>query len=224
MRRWFAAAALLGAVAAAPVAKPVPAPAAPPADAPFKATDAASAMRDIWKTQTVADLAVVQEVWSRTLGFTLPRPFVPAFRSIARGTYLAEFIPDGQTVANWTRMVTASGSLGAGAAHLSDAELANALFDRGSCQGRVFRDLGASPAPIVSRRTLIIGCGAAGQAGSERAVIAFFRDTENSWTVQYAERGAATATFEARAVASLAALAPFVTCKAGDTRPVCDKR
>ncbi len=222
MRHVLAAIGLLAALtAAAPPATPA---AAPPAAAPFKSSDAGSAMREIWKTQTAADVAVVQEVWTRTLGFNLPRPFVPAFRSVANGSYLAEFVPDGQSVDNWTRMVTASGSLGAGAAHLSDAELAGALFDRGRCDGWVYRDLGGTADPIVARRTLVIGCGAPGRPGSERAVIAFFRDTENSWTVQYAERGATTATFEARAQASIAALAPFVTCKAGDTRPECSAK
>ena len=212
MRRALAAFGLLAALTAAAAAPPTP---------PARNDDAAAAMRNVWKTQAVPDIGIVQEVWSRTLGFTLPRPFVPAFRSVANGFYIAEFVPDGETAANWTKMVTATGSLGAGAAHLDDAELAGALFDRGRCTDRVYRDLGGVAAPVVSYRTLVIGCGAAGAPGSERAVIAFFRDAENSWTVQYAERGAATAAFEATAEAKIAALVPFVTCKAGDTRAEC---
>ena len=213
MRRILAALALGAAVPATAA----PAPAAPPA----AATSSVQAMRDIWTKQKVPDVAVVQQVWTRGLGFKLARPFVPAFRNQTGSFYIMEFVPDGEAVTTWTRMVTATGTLGVGAAHLSDAELAGVMFDRGTCTGRVFRDLGGTASPVIAYRTIVIGCGAPGDPGSERAIIALFRDTENAWTVQYAERGVATASFEALAQEKLAAIAPYVTCKPGDAGTEC---
>lgn len=179
----------------------------------------ADMMRKLWASQKAGSMAVVQQVYSRTVSFQLPRPFVPGYQAQGPGSYLAEYVPDGQTVEKWTRMITVSGRLGGGAAQLNDGELAAAFFDNLSCPGKLYRDLGSAS----GHRIVVIGCATAGAADSERGAIAMFRDAENMWTVQYAERGAMTANFEARAAAEIARLAPFVTCKDGETAAVCGK-
>lgn len=176
----------------------------------------AQMMRDIWKSQKVASVGTVQRVWTRTVGFDLPRPFVAGFRAQGGGGYIIEYVPDGETVQAWTRMITVSGSLGAGAARIDDATLASVTYDRGTCPDWLYRDLGATAQPVLPYRTLLIGCGGEGAPGSERGVIAFFRDEQNSWTVQYAARGAASKDFEAQAKTLIARLKPLVTCKTED--------
>lgn len=194
--------------------------------APVRAQDSAidanaAVMREFWAGQTADSVAAVQQVYSRSVSFTLPRPLLPAHSSDANGAFIMEFVADGQTVASSTLMVTVTGVAGAGAAHLSDAELADVIFNRGKCDGYVYSDLGSVAVPVLPYRALIVGCGAEGAATSERSAIALFRDAVSVWTVQFAQRGAATAGFAARAKTELSKLAPAVGCTAGETMPEC---
>lgn len=167
-------AALAGAIATSVAADPSP------------AGDAFT--RQMWQSQKVDSIETVQRVYNRVVTFKLPRPFVMVTRAEQRGFYIVEYVPDGQTVENWTRMITVTGKLGLGAAHVDDVELA-ARFDPGACPHKVFRDLGPTvPLAGVTGRMVVIGCGAADEAGAERGAIAVYRDHENGWTVQYAER------------------------------------
>ena len=195
-----------------------PAAADPGADA---AAPMAKVTRQLWKRPGLDKMTTVQQVWTRTVGFDLPRPFVPSWRAQGPANYTVEYIPDGETSERWTRMITVSGTIAAGAARMGDAALASAVFGRAACPGYVYRDLGSSTRPTLGYRSLVIGCGAEGSAGSERAVIAMFHDAQTMWTVQYAERGALTAGFERQAAAKLARLAPMLTCRKDDRSPAC---
>ncbi len=172
-------------------------------------------MRKLWATLKVDKVDAVQQVFSRVVTFKLPRPFVMVNRGQAQGSFLAEYVPDGQTVDNWTRMITVTGTLGIGAAGVSDTELA-AHFEPKDCPGKVFRDLGpTAPLAGVTGRMVVIGCGAPDQPGAERGAIAVYRDSENGWTIQYAERNHGKSPFTPdEAVARLAALAPAVIPRA----------
>ncbi len=181
----------------------------------------AQVTRQMWKKPGLGKLTTVQQVWTRTVGFDLPRPFVPSWRGQTTSSFLFEYVPDGEMPERWTRMITVSGEKGGWAARIPDKALASAVFDRGTCPGRVYRDLGPTMQPPLAYRTVVIGCGAEGGPGSERAVIAVFRDDQNMWTVQYAERGAATAGFERQAAAKLKRLAPLLTCRKGETAAAC---
>ncbi|HPU14492.1 MAG TPA: hypothetical protein PK808_00260 [Polymorphobacter sp.] len=181
----------------------------------------AAMMRKIWAEQPVESVGAVQQVYSRTVSFALPRPMLPVYSAEVGGRFIMEYVPDGETVERWTRMVTVTGAVGAGAAHLTDAELADALFNRGQCEGRVYADLGPVENPVLGYRALLIGCGVEGQAATERAAIAMFRDSETVWTVQFAQHGDGTSGFATRAQDELAKLAPGVTCAPGETMPEC---
>ena len=181
----------------------------------------AAMMRELWAQQPVDSVGAVQQVYSRTVSFALPRPMLPAYTKEVGGRFIMQYVPDGETVERWTRMVMVTGAVGAGAAHLSDAELADTLFNRGQCEGRVFADLGAVARPVLGYRALLIGCGAEGAPTAERAAIAMFRDAETVWTVQFAQRGAGTGGFATRVQEELAKLDPGVTCAPGETMPEC---
>ena len=168
-------------------------------------------MREVWRTKKVDKVASVQRVYNRVVAFDLPRPFVMVTHVEQPGFYIAEFVPDGQNVTDWTQMITVTGKLGAGAVAIDDVRLA-ALFEPKGCSGKIFRDLGATtPLAGVTGRFVLIGCGAGAADGSERGVLAVFRDTKNSWTVQYAERNHGKPPFaEATALDHIKALAPAV--------------
>jgi hypothetical protein len=179
------------------------------------------ATRNVWRTQKVDHVDTVQRVYNRVVKLSLPRPFISAYSAQRPGFYIMEFIPDGQTTDNWDKMITVTGTLGVGAAHLDDTELA-AHFEPKGCPGKVFRDLGpTAPMSGVTGRMVVIGCGAADQIGAERGAIAVYRDTENSWTVQYAERNHGKPPFAPEdAVARLNALAPLIIAREPDASPV----
>lgn len=157
----------------------------------------AQMMRETWGKTSQPDMTIVQPVFGRVISFKLPRGFVIAWRQQVPGGYLAEYIPDGETLENWTRMITLTASIGAGAARVEDAELADVLYNKPGCPGWRYRDFGAAANPgSARRRTLLIGCDATAPAAydkavvdaAERAAIGFFRDEETVWTLQYAER------------------------------------
>ena len=195
-----------------------PAAADPGADA---AAPMAKMTRQLWKQPGLNKMTTVQQVWTRTVAFDLPKPFVPSWRAQGPANYTVEYIPDGETSERWTRMITVSGTIAAGAARMGDAALATAVFGRAACPGYVYRDLGPTTRAPLGYRSIVIGCGAEGAAGSERAVIAMFHDAQTMWTIQYAERGALTAGFERQAATKLARLAPMLTCRKDDRSPAC---
>lgn len=181
--RFIVLAALMAAVALPAAAEPQPAE--------------AQMLREMWAETKVPDAVIVQPVFGRVISFKLPRGFVTAWRQQAVGQYITEYIPDGETLDNWTRMITVTGRIGAGAARVEDEALADVLFNRGGCEGWLYRDFGAAANPgSARRRNLSVGCGVIPKArydkavtgAAERSAIALFRDDETIWTVQYAER------------------------------------
>lgn len=182
------------------------------------ATGSDAMMHRMWRAQKGDTIDTVQQVYSRVVTLKLPRPFVQVTRDERRGFFITEYVPDGETVDNWSRMITVTGTLGMGATRFSDTELA-AQFEPKGCPGKVFRDLGpAAPLLGVTGRVVVIGCGPPDQPGAERGVIALYRDRQNSWTVQYAERNHGKPPFSPeQAVARLNALAPAIIPRAPDT-------
>ena len=196
----------------------------------------AAAMREAWAATDQPKINVVQPVYHRTIAFDLPRAYVLAFRQTdPRGFYIAEYLPDGETLESWTRMITLTSTRDMGGAKVDDAALAAVMFNRPKCTGWIYHDLGAAPTKTsATQRTLVIGCDAVGakdyaeaQAGaSERAAIAFIRDGKDVWTVQIAERnlaGKAQALFDvARAPDMLAALG-ILACAPDDPSSDCQE-
>ena len=188
----------------------------------------AAQMRAAWAASDVAAMEVVQPVYGRNIAFQLPRAFVLAYRATdPRGFYIAEYVPEGETVEGWTQMITLTGMRSIGGAKVDDAELAGVMFNRPRCSDWLYTDLGPVPAPTsVTQRTIVIGCDraspAAANGAAERAVIAVLRDSENVWTVQHAQRAAASAALfdTAKAPEMIAALA-IMACGPADTSAAC---
>ncbi|MEI6418517.1 MAG: hypothetical protein WCO82_05570 [Sphingomonadales bacterium] len=151
----------------------------------------AELMRRVWAQSKQPNAKTVQQVYSRVIQVDLPRPFVAAFKQVEPGFFIMEYVPDGETLANWTQMITITGNFGVGSANVDDAALASFMFGRAECPGKLFRDAGElAPSVGARQRMLAIGCGgpAAGSTAGERAAIAFLRDADHVWTVQFAQR------------------------------------
>lgn len=54
----------------------------------------------------------IAPVWSRIVAFAVPEGFAPAFETAREGSYILEFVPDGQSVQDWDQMLTLTGAEG----------------------------------------------------------------------------------------------------------------
>lgn len=184
---------------------------------------AADMMRKVWASSKQAKATIRQQVYDRIISIDLPRPFVAAYKQAVPGAFIMEYVPDGETLANWTQMITISSQQGLGEAKVEDADLARFMFNRGTCAGRLYQDVGPVPSGTsVRQRVVVIGCGQG--AGGERAAIAFLRDEQHVWTVQFAQRipadGKGKLFAPTEAAGKLAALA-ISACAPADAQPPC---
>ena len=141
----------------------------------------------------------VIRLYARVLGFHLPA----GFRAVAPHSdgrqFLMEIVPEGETVENWTRLITIRATRGI-PADLASADIAKRVFDPASCtQGHLYRDFGERKVEGSLRLSVLaIGCGAlppgaypaALSGAGEQDFILMFRDDDAIYTLNYAVRGA----------------------------------
>jgi len=135
-----------------------------------------------------------------TLSFNLPLDFVRVTDKNNGTNVLIEYFPRGQSVANWTRMVTVQAYRGLGSSPASSAEIARQAFYPAVCKiGPIYRD--AAEREVRKGFTLSIisdGCASlpagaypkALKGAGEQDFIMVFRDANTVYTLNYAERGA----------------------------------
>jgi len=161
----------------------LPAGAAPAAgaDAPTKA---GSAQR------------VIAPVFHRLVAFTLPTPFQMSFERTTGNIYVREHVPAGETVDEWTRMVSLGGvqglSYNAGATLQAYLQALARGFQRHCPETYVALDLG--PQPLVKEPSFasVVSCGrvsSGGKAHSETSVMLAVKGPDDFYVLQWTERG-----------------------------------
>lgn len=159
----------------------------------------AAAMREAWRKSPTRPVAVTVPLFGRVMMFDMIRGFVPAYKAQNGRQFIFEFLPDGQTFDNWTRMVTVTAVRDVGAAPKSDLDLAAAIVGSpAGCASAPFyralnqRKIGDGTSVV----TVSKGCagtapnaypGAARDIG-EQSLILHFRDAQNIYSLQYAVR------------------------------------
>jgi len=150
--------------------------------------------QDMATTMTAA-----MPVYSRILAFPVPTDFEPAFDNENDGSFIMEFVPSGETVEDWSQMITVTGAQGAAAA--------GDPLDYGTTIGQGFQaacpdsfrawDEGVIEVKgAESAQLFAFACGDVG-GYSERAVILVAFGAEDVYTLQWAARGDAVAQPEA---------------------------
>lgn len=140
------------------------------------------------------------DLFDRRLEFAMPDNFV-AVTDKANGTnVLIEYVPRGETTANWTRMVTIQAYRGLGSSPQSTSAIARQAFYPAACKiGPIYRDFGEQAVGGGLKRTIIAnGCASlpagaypkALKGAGEQDFIMIFRYAETIYTLNYAERGA----------------------------------
>ena len=136
----------------------------------------------------------------RTLVFRLPAGLVQANNRNNGTNVLIEYVLRGETLANWTRLVTIQAYRGLGASPRTTADIARSAFYPAACRnGPIYRDSGEQAfAPGIKRSIVANGCAAlppgaypeALPGAGEQDFIMVFRDAQSIYTLNYAVRGA----------------------------------
>lgn len=138
-------------------------------------------------------------LFERTLVFSLPADMVIATNRNNGTNILIEYVPRGETLSNWTRLVTIQAYRGLGKSPVSSAEIARqALYPAACKQGPIYRDGGERILANGDKRSVIAnGCASlpagaypkAMKGAGEQDFILMFRDADTIYTLNYAIRG-----------------------------------
>jgi len=139
---------------------------------------------------------VVTPVFHRLVAFTLPAPFKMSFERTTGNIYVREHVPAGETVDEWTRMISLGGVQGL--SYNADATLQAYLqalargFQRHCPESYVALDLG--PQPLVKEPSFasVASCGrvsSGGKAHSETSVMLAVKGPDDFYVLQWTERG-----------------------------------
>jgi len=138
---------------------------------------------------------VITPVFHRLVAFTLPPSFKMSFERTTGNIYVREHVPAGETVDEWTRMISLSGVQGL--SYNADATLQAYLqalargFQRHCPETYVALDLG--PQPLVKEPSFatVASCGrvsSGGKAHSETSVMLAIKGPEDFYVLQWTER------------------------------------
>lgn len=140
------------------------------------------------------------DLFGKTLSFNLPAGFTKAVDNNNGTNVLIEYVPAGETVENWTRLITIQAYRGLGQDPRPTEEIARQAFYPAACtDGPIYQDQGERQmVPGLNRTIIVNGCASlpagaypAAMAGAgEQDFIMVFRDAETIYTLNYAERGA----------------------------------
>jgi hypothetical protein len=138
-------------------------------------------------------------LFGRTLVFGLPDGMVLANEKRNDTNVLIEYLPKGENLSNWTRLVTIQAYRGLGASPATTAQIARQAFYPAACtKGPLYSDSGEKPFAAKLKRSLIINGCASLPAGAypkalpgagEQDFIMMFRDADTIYTLNYAVRG-----------------------------------
>jgi hypothetical protein len=147
-------------------------------------------------TRPVDAQRVITPVFHRLVAFSLPPSFTVSFERTTGNIYVREHVPAGETVDEWTRMISLSGVQGL--SYNADATLQAYLqalargFQRHCPETYVALDLG--PQPLVKEPSFasVVSCGrvsSGGKAHSETSVMLAIKGPDDFYVLQWTERG-----------------------------------
>lgn len=141
----------------------------------------------------------VTPVFHQLVMFTLPAPFKAAYEKTSSGFYIREHVPEGQTVDDWSQMITLTGTKDlASKPEATPQQYVAALvrgFRRHCTETFSGADLGPQTIGGYSAFAGIASCGrvdAGGTGKSETAVILAVKGSDDYYVLQWAEHAAAS--------------------------------
>jgi hypothetical protein len=143
---------------------------------------------------------MISPIFSQLVMLSLPKGFTTVFEDTSGGQYTREAVLDGETVERWSQMITVTGAKGLASNPRLTAQsfveqiaggFKNACPDTFSAKG-----LGALKISGRDAFIALAGCGTAasdGNAHSESALLVAIKGTADYYTIQWADRGPASA-------------------------------
>jgi hypothetical protein len=170
-----------------------------------------------------ASFTVISPVFGQLVRFSIPASFVTAHENTQDNFYIREAVPKGETVNQWTQMITVTGSQGmAGAANFTPQKLAASIalgFKKACPESFAVKDLGETKFGEHDAYLAVAGCGKVNSSAdghSEMALVAAVKGASDAYTIQWAERSAPAAAAplidEAKWQARLRELMPIRLC------------
>jgi hypothetical protein len=146
-----------------------------------------------------AALTVISPIFGQLLAFSQPSSFVAGFEKATATNYIRESVPKGETVERWTEMITVTGAKGLAAKpEMTPAAVAGRITEgfRKACPD-TFSTTSLGESEIAGHKALaaVAACGTVSDRNgtrSETALILAIRGASDIYTIQWAERSAAS--------------------------------
>lgn len=138
------------------------------------------------------EITSVARVYDRVVVFPVEAGFVGAFEDEQDGRYLLELVPEGESVEDWSQMITLSGNRGLAVEIPDPLQMASAIgagFQQACPDSYQGSDEGAQEvAGAEAAHLVMFSCGDLG-GYAERALILVALSGADVFTLQWAERG-----------------------------------
>jgi len=147
-----------------------------------------------------AAFTAISPIFSQLVMFSLPASFTTVFEQPSQAQYIREAVPKGETVDKWSQMITVTGAKGLGlnpqiSAQSFAANIA-AGFKRACPDTFAVKPMGQTRISGQDAFVAVASCGkvdASAEKHSEAALIVAIKGTQDVYTIQWAERTAASA-------------------------------
>lgn len=138
----------------------------------------------------------ISPVFHQLVAFSLPPPFKVAYEKTTDSFYIREHVPEGETVDEWTKMITLTGAKGLsynqGASPQAYLQALARGFQRHCPDTFVSLDLGPQPGLAQPSFVTVVSCGrvsSGGKAHSETSVMLAIKGSDDYYTLQWTEHG-----------------------------------
>ena len=139
---------------------------------------------------------VIAPVFHRLVAFSLPPPFKLGFERTTGNVYVREHVPEGETVDNWSRMITLTGVQGMSySPEATPQGYLQALargFQRHCPDTYVALELGPQALAREPSFATVVSCGrvtSGGKAHSETSVMVAIKGADDFYALQWTEHG-----------------------------------
>jgi hypothetical protein len=149
--------------------------------------------------QAQQSFRVISPIFGQLVTFSMPSNFTAAFENTKGGHYIREAVLKGESAQAWTQMITVTGEKGvSGNPGLTPEKFAGNIaggFKAACPESFAAKGLGTTKFGSFDAFIAVIGCGSvdSGPAKhSETALLVTVKGTADYYTIQWAERGAAS--------------------------------
>ena len=141
-------------------------------------------------------VTTVTPVFDQLVAYDLPAGFAPVFEDGNATGYIHESVPPGESVQDWSQMITLTGAAGAGSMTAEAVAQSIAANYAAACPDSLSAvALGEVAVPGAAQaQAVYLGCGTvAGAERSEQMVMLIAIGSSDAYTLQWAERSPALA-------------------------------